>query len=345
MTTRRLVLAAAPALLAAPAVRAQSGQAGAQAPWPGRPIRMVVPYTPGAATDALARLAAQKIGERLGVPVVVENRAGGNGSIGSQAVLQAPADGHTILGSASVHPMARQVMKAAPYDPVADFVPIARSARGPLVLVMDPARPQRTIAEVVEAARREPSRWSFAVSSLGAAGHLSAIEFNRVTGSNIEIVGYRGTAPALSDVAAGNAQLMFDAALAILPMVRGGQLRGLGIATPARTDLAPDLPTLAQAALPGFEFYSWYGVWGPRALPLPSSPACTRPWRAACASPPPCSAWPPWASSRWRKPNPRWRPSSATTSPATPRFCASRGSSRNKAMPSLPLGRPPRRTR
>ena len=260
MINRRLALAAAPALLAAPALRAQGA-------WPSRPIRMIVPYTPGAATDAMARLAAAKIGERLGVSVVVENRAGGNGAIGSQAVLQAPADGYTILGSASVHPMARQVMKAAPYDPVADFVPISRTARGPLVLVMDPRLAPRTVPEVVEAARREPGRWSFAVSSLGAAGHLAAIEFNRVTGSRIEIVGYRGTAPALSDVAAGNAQLMFDAALAILPMVRGGQLRGLGIATPARTDLAPDLPTLAEAGLPGFEFYSWYGVWGPRALP------------------------------------------------------------------------------
>ena len=260
MINRRLALAAAPALLAAPALRAQGA-------WPSRPIRMIVPYTPGAATDAMARLAAAKIGERLGVSVVVENRAGGNGAIGSQAVLQAPADGYTILGSASVHPMARQVMKATPYDPVADFVPISRTARGPLVLVMDPRLAPRTVPEVVEAARRDPGRWSFAVSALGAAGHLAAIEFNRVTGSRIEIVGYRGTAPALSDVAAGNAQLMFDAALAILPMVRGGQLRGLGIATPARTDLAPDLPTLAEAGLPGFEFYSWYGVWGPRALP------------------------------------------------------------------------------
>ncbi|WP_245614965.1 Bug family tripartite tricarboxylate transporter substrate binding protein [Muricoccus aerilatus] len=260
MMKRRSVLAAAPTLLAAPALHAQGA-------WPNRPIRMVVPYTPGAATDAMARLAAQKIGERLGVPVVVENRAGGNGAIGSLAVLQAPADGYTILGSASVHPMARQVMKAAPYDPVADFVPLSRTARGPLVLVMDPRRPQQTLSEVVEAAKRDPSKWSFAVSSLGAAGHLSAIEFNRVTGARVEIVGYRGTAPALSDVAAGNAQLMLDAVLAMLPMVRGGQVRGLGIATPARTALAPELPTLSEAGLPGFEFYSWYGVWGSRALP------------------------------------------------------------------------------
>ncbi len=173
----------------------------------------------------------------------------------------------TIMGSASIHVMARQVMKNAPYDPVAEFVGIARTARGPLVLVMDPRRPEATIPAVVAAAKREPARWTFATSSLGSAGHLGTIEFNRVTGANVEIVGYRGSAPALTDVAAGNAQLMFDPALATLPMVRSGQLRGLGIASARRTPLAPDLPTMAEAGLPGFEFYSWYGVWGPRGMP------------------------------------------------------------------------------
>jgi tripartite-type tricarboxylate transporter receptor subunit TctC len=228
---------------------------------------VIVPYTPGAATDAMARLSAQKLQEKLGVTVVVENRPGANGAIGSQAVLQAPADGYTLLGSASIHVMARHVMKAAPYDPVADFIPVARTARGPLVLVMSPRLPQTTIPQVVEAAKREPDKWTFATSSLGAAGHLGTIEFNRMTGANIEIVGYRGSAPALTDVAAGNAQLMFDPVLATLPMIRGGQLRGLGIATAQRTPLAPDLPTMAEAGLPGFEFYSWYGLWAPRAVP------------------------------------------------------------------------------
>ncbi len=257
---RRLVLTGVAALLAAPALRAQGA-------FPNRPIRMVVPYPPGGATDAMSRLAAQKLSEKLGVTVVVDNRSGANGTVGSQAVLQAGADGYTILGSASIHVMARHVMRSVPYDPVADFVPLARTARGPLVLVMTPQRPQRSIPEVVDAAKREPARWSFATSSLGSAGHLCTIEFNRVTGANIEIVGYRGTAPALTDVAAGNAHLMFDPVLATLPMVRGGQLRGLGIATAARTPLAPELPTLTQAGLPGFEFYSWYGVWGPRGMP------------------------------------------------------------------------------
>jgi tripartite-type tricarboxylate transporter receptor subunit TctC len=264
--TRRALLGTATltaASLAAPAVRAQ-GEA-----WPSRPIRMIVPYTPGAATDAMARLAAQKLAERLGVTVVVENRAGANGAIGSQAVLQAPPDGYTILGSASIHPMAKYVMKNAPYDAVADFTPIARTARGPLLLVMNPKLAPRSIPEVVEAARKDPGKWSFATSSLGSAGHLGSIEFNRLTRSSIEIVGYRGSSPALTDVAAGNVQLMFDPVLATLPMVRGGQLHALAIATRERTSLAPDIPTAAEAGLPGFEFYSWYGVWAAKGVPMP----------------------------------------------------------------------------
>jgi tripartite-type tricarboxylate transporter receptor subunit TctC len=227
MQRRHILLGLTSAALASPAI--------AQGAWPNRPLRMIVPFTPGAATDAMARLAATKLADALGVTVVVENRAGANGAVGSQAVLQAAA--------------------------------VARTARGPLVLVMNPRLPQTTIPAVVEAAKREPAKWSFATSSLGAAGHLGSIEFNRLTGANIEIVGYRGSAPALTDVAAGNAQLMFDPVLATLPVVRAGQLRGLGVATAARTPLAPDLPTLAEAGLPGFEFYSWYGVWAPRGVP------------------------------------------------------------------------------
>jgi tripartite-type tricarboxylate transporter receptor subunit TctC len=239
----------------------------AQGSWPNRPIRMIVPWPPGAGTDAMARLAAQNLQERLGVNVVVENRPGGNGMLGSLAVLQAPADGYTILGTASTLPLARHVLKNAPLDPIGDFIPLARTARGPCVLVMSPSLAPRSVPEVVAAAQAEPHKWSFATSSLGAAGHLASVEFNRVTGANIEIVPYRGSSPALTDVAAGNAQLMFDPVLATMPMIRSGHLRGLGIATKARSVVAPELVTLSEAGLPGFEFYSWYGVWARRDIP------------------------------------------------------------------------------
>jgi tripartite-type tricarboxylate transporter receptor subunit TctC len=259
-TIRRRSLLLSAGLLAAPAVRAQGA-------WPNRPIRMIVPYTPGAATDAMARLAAQKLGEKLGVNVVVENRSGGNGMVGSLAVKEAAPDGYTIMGSASTLPLARHVLREAPLDPQADFIPLVRSARGPCVLVMSPKLAPNNITELVAAVKADPNRWSFATSSLGAAGHLAGVEFNRVAGTAIEVVPYRGSAPALTDVAAGNAQLMFDPVLATLPMVRAGQLKGLAIATLQRTPLAPELPTATEAGMPGFEFYSWYGVWAPRGVP------------------------------------------------------------------------------
>ena len=258
---RREVLAGA-AMLATPAL------ALAQT-WPRQPIRMVIPYTPGGATDAMARLAAQKLAERLGVNVTPENRAGGNGTVGGMAVVQAPADGSTILFTASIHVMARQVMKAPPYDPLADFTPVARVGRGPLLLVAPPRLPQGNIAEVVAAARREPAKWTFAVSSLGSAGHLATLEFNRLAGLDIPVAPYRGSAPGLADVAAGNMQLMLDPILATLPLARGGQVKALAITTATRSAVAPEIPTAAEAGMPGLEFASWYGIWGPKGLPRP----------------------------------------------------------------------------
>ena len=263
---RRDLLAALPALalppLALPALaRAQS--------WPQHAIRMVIPYTPGGATDAMARLAAQKLAERLGVNVTPENRAGGNGTVGGMAVVQAPADGSTILFTASIHVMARQVMKAPPYDPLADFTPVARVGRGPLLLVASPRLAQNSIAEVVAAARREPAKWTFATSSLGSSGHLASLEFNRLAGLDIPIAPYRGSAPGLADIAAGNVQLMLDPILATLPLARGGQVKALCITTAGRSAIAPEIPTAAEAGMPGLEFASWYGIWGPRGLPRP----------------------------------------------------------------------------
>ena len=257
MPTRRTLLAAP--LLATPAL--------AQGPWPNRPIRAVIPYPPGGATDAMSRLAAQKLQEALGQPVVPENRAGGSGTVGGVAVKEAAPDGYTLLFTASIHVMARQVLKASPYDPIADFTPVARTGQGPLLVVTNPNAAQSRITEVVEAARRNPRGWTWGVSSLGSAGHLATIEFNRLAGLDIPITPYRGSAPALADIAAGNIQLMCDPILAVLPLVRGGQAKALAITRPARSGVAPEIPTAAESGMPGLDFGSWYGVWGPRGLP------------------------------------------------------------------------------
>jgi tripartite-type tricarboxylate transporter receptor subunit TctC len=236
-------------------------------PYPSRAIRIVVPFAPGGGVDVLARLLSEKLKEKRGITIVIENRAGANGSVGGQLVLQSEPDGYTVLFSAATHVLAKQVMRSAPYDPVTDFIPIARVGEAPMLLVMAPKLPQSTISEVVAAARENPDRWNFAVSSLGAPGHIATVAFNKLAGLNLAVAPYRGTAPALTDVAAGHMQLMIDPVLALLPMARGGNVKALAITAPKRIRLAPDIPVASERGMPGLEFASWYGVWGPKSLP------------------------------------------------------------------------------
>jgi len=239
----------------------------AQQPWPSRTIRLIVPFTPGGSTDGMARIAAQKLQERLGQTVVVENRAGGNGAVGGIAVAQAAPDGYTLCSSASIQVMARWVMRDPGYDPLRDLTPVARLGQGPLLLVMNKDRAPNSIGELVAAAKADPRAWTFGTSSLGAAGHLATVEFNRLTGLDIPIASYRGTAPALQDVYAGNIQLLLDPMLAMVPPVRAGRVKALAITAPARSPSVPEVPTAAEAGLPGLEFFSWWAIWGPRGLP------------------------------------------------------------------------------
>ncbi|MBU8540973.1 Bug family tripartite tricarboxylate transporter substrate binding protein [Falsiroseomonas tokyonensis] len=260
---RRHLLAAAGGigLLAAPAVRAQDA-------WPrGRPIRVICPWPPGAANDALARLLAQKLQEKLGAVAVAENRTGGAGLVGTNAVLQAAPDGFTLLASAFNTAVMPLVLKGATFDPQRDLEVMARTAQAPLVMVMTGQRPQRTLAEVIEAAKANPRDWNFAISSLGSAGHLATIEFLRRTGLDINLVTYRGTQPALTDLMGGNVQLLIDPSFALLPATGDGRVRALGIATAERSVLAPTVPTMAEAGLPSYQFQSWYGVWAPKGTP------------------------------------------------------------------------------
>jgi tripartite-type tricarboxylate transporter receptor subunit TctC len=245
---------------------ARNAQA-ANYPDPGRPIRVIVPFAAGGGVDVLARLYAEALKEKHGLTVIIENRGGASGAIGGEVVHKAAADGYTLLFSASTHTTARLVMREVPYDPVTDFVPIARVGEAPMLVIMSKDRPQTSIAEVVAAARKDPGQWVFAASSLGSMGYLATVAFNQNAGLNLTITSYRGTAPALTDVAGGHVQLMIDPLLVLLPQARSGQVKGLATTTAKRSPLAPDIPTAAESGMTGLEFASWYGFWGPKGLP------------------------------------------------------------------------------
>ena len=255
--------AAAFGVMQAPALHAQGA-------WPvsGRTVKVIVPWPPGAANDALGRLLAQKLQEKFGASTVVENRTGGAGLIGTNAVIQAEPDGYTLLASAFNTAVMPMVIKGATFDPEVDLDFVARTAVAPLVGIMTAQRPQKDLAEMIAAAKANPKEWLFAISSLGSAGHLATIDFARRTGVKFDLVPYRGTTPALTDIMSGNVQLLIDPAFALLPTAKDGtRARALGIASKTRSTLAPELPTFAEQGLPGFEFNSWYGVWAPKGTP------------------------------------------------------------------------------
>jgi tripartite-type tricarboxylate transporter receptor subunit TctC len=235
--------------------------------FPSRTIHIVVPFPAGGGVDTLARMMAEKLQAKMGVPVIVENRAGASGTVGGSYVLQSAPDGYTLLFSSNTHAMTKQVMSKPPYDPQTDFTPIARVGEAPLLVVMAPQMPQKTLAEVAAAARENPDRWTAGTPALGSPSHIATIQFNRLSKANLTITPYRGTAPALTDVAGGHIQLLTDAIVVLLPMAKSGNVKGLAVTTSKRSALAPDIPTAAESGLPGLEVMSWYGVWGPKGMP------------------------------------------------------------------------------
>ena len=257
---RRTFLAGAAASLAAPAI--------AQSAWPdGRPIHVIVPFPPGAANDAMGRLAAQRLQDKFGATTVVENRAGGSASIGTMAVFNAAPDGYTLLASAFNHIILNHVVKAVTFDPQTDFEVIGRTARAPLLMVMAPTLPQANLADAVAAAKAAPNDWTFGIPALGAPSHLATVDFMNRAGIDIATTPYRGTAPALTDVMGGHVQLLIDASFALLPPAQSGKVKTLGITTKQRSTLAPDIPTVAEQGFAGYDFESWYGLWAPKGTP------------------------------------------------------------------------------
>lgn len=251
-----------------------------EAKFPSHTVRIIVPFPPGGGVDTLARLIAEKIQTKSGVTVIVENRAGANATLGGTFVQRAAPDGYTILFSANTHTMSKLVLADAPYDPLTDFTPIARVGEAPLLVVMSPKMPQKTLAEVAAAAKQDPAQWSAGTPALGSPGHIATIQFMQLAKTNLQVIPYRGTAPALNDVAGGHIQLLTDAMVVLLPMAKDGKVKGLAVTTKKRTALAPEIPTAAESGLPGLEVVAWYGMWGPKGMPADIVNALN----AACAS-------------------------------------------------------------
>ena len=242
--------------------------ARAQAPeWPSRPVRFIVPYPPGGPTDIMGRIVAQAVQGPLGQPFVVENRAGANGLIGSEQAARAAPDGSTFLVNASAHVIVPHLTPNMPIDVLADFAPVTNIAAVPLWLVVNPALPVRSVAEFIAYARANPGRIAYASSSQGGAPHLAGELFKLMTGTDLVHVPYRGSGPAGQDLIAGTVQAMFDSVPASAGAVRDGRLRALGVTTRNRIAPFPDLPTIAEAGVPGYEISTWYGIWTPARTP------------------------------------------------------------------------------
>jgi tripartite-type tricarboxylate transporter receptor subunit TctC len=246
-----------------------SGQAGAQN-YPTKPIRMIVPFPPGGGNDVIARVVAQKLGVRLGQSVVVDNRAGANGIVGLTAVKQAPADGYT-LGIAAAGPMAvnPSLYEKLSYDPVKDFEPITNMVIYPLLLVAHPSVPAKNMRELLELARAKPGSLNFASPGSGNSGHLAGELLNSLAKVHTVHVPYKGQGPAVSDLVAGQLQLLYSSIPSVLPLVQQGKLKALAIGSAQRLASLPDVPTIAESGVPGYEAYSWIGIVAPAHTPRP----------------------------------------------------------------------------
>ena len=260
LPSRRSVLAGAAALVAAPLSGAR-----AQA-WPDRPITLIVPFPPGGSTDILARVVAEHLRQSLRQPVVIENRTGASGNIGTAAVARAAPDGYTLLfNTMSVHTMNHALFAAMPFDGVKDFSPIALLAYVTNTMVIHPSVPARTVREFIDYTRQNPGKVAYASAGQGSTNHLCGALFEKLADVKMLHVPYRGGAPAVADTVGGQTQLFFTAGTQSLPHVRAGALRLLGVTEEKRSALLPDVPTVGES-LPGYAMAVWYGAYGPAGM-------------------------------------------------------------------------------
>jgi tripartite-type tricarboxylate transporter receptor subunit TctC len=250
------------------AVMAAFAAAGAAAQgYPAKPVKIIVPYPPGGPTDIVARVVAQKLSEQTGQQFLVDNRGGGGGNIGAEAAARSPADGYTLLVATTAHAINRTLFKNLTYDLKKDFVPITQLTAGPLVIVANPALPAKNVKELIAVAKAKPGDLAFASSGNGQSTHLAAELFNTMAGTKMTHVPYKGSAPALTDTMGGQVSLFFDTMLSAMPHVRSGKLKALAVTSAARSPAAPEIPTVAESGLPGYEAIAWNGMLAPAGTP------------------------------------------------------------------------------
>ncbi|MDQ6917306.1 MAG: tripartite tricarboxylate transporter substrate binding protein [Pseudomonadota bacterium] len=238
--------------------------------YPNHSIRLVVPFPAGGTTDILARDVGKRLTETLGQSVVIDNRPGAGGNIGSDIVAKSAADGYTLLmGTVGTHAINPSLYAKMPYDHVKDFVPVVLVAGVPNVLVVHPALAVKSVAELIKLAKDKPGTINFASSGAGTSIHLSGELFKTMTGVDIVHVPYKGSTPALTDLMGGQVQIMFDNLPSSLPQIKGGKLRAIAVTSLKRAPALPDVPTLAESGLPGFEASSWFGILAPAGTPAP----------------------------------------------------------------------------
>jgi tripartite-type tricarboxylate transporter receptor subunit TctC len=280
--SRRALMQSALGVLGA----AATGPALAQGAWPDRPVRIIVPFPPGGSTDIVARFLAETLREQLGQPFLVENRGGAGGNVGTDFVAKSPPDGYTlVVNSPGPFAINDKLYRTMPFNPARDIAPIGLVASVPIVLMVPISSPAHSVQELIGLAKRQPGQLAFGSSSVGGTNHLAGELLRSMAGVDIVHVPYRGAAPAMTDLIGGRLQIYFDNMPAVLPQVRDGRVRALAVAGARRAAALPDLPTVAEAGLPGFEASSWFGMGAPGATPEPLQERITHEVRAALAEP------------------------------------------------------------
>ena len=257
-------------LAAATLAVASMGSALAADAYPDKPLTMVVPFSAGGTTDILARIVGQALGQELGQTIIIENKPGAGGNIGAQQASRAKADGYTLfMGTVGTHAINQALYKKLPYDPVKDFAPLSRVANVPNLLVAHPSRPYKTVQEMIAYAKKHPGEVTYGSPGSGASPHVSGALFQSMTGAELTHVPYKGSAPAISDLLGNQIAVMFDNMPSAIQHVRSGKLRPIAVTTAKRSPELPDVPTVAESGVPGYEATSWFGLWTQAKTPAP----------------------------------------------------------------------------